>query len=158
LLFDPTLYTKVLVAQVAVQYVGAAHMTMLTHHVRGPMPEAPLIAIIDDDQSIRMATEDLFKAEGYSASAFENAETFLESPMRATVACLVADMRMRGMSGLDLSRKLAAAGQAIPTVIITAYPASLTQQRALEAGVACYLTKPFTPDELLDCVREALSR
>jgi FixJ family two-component response regulator len=121
------------------------------------MPEAPLIAIVDDDVSIRMATEDLFKAEGYAASAFANAESFLESPMRASVSCLVADMRMGGMSGLDLYRQLTAAGQAIPTVIITAYPAALTQERASEAGVTCYLSKPFTPDELLDCVREALS-
>ena len=121
------------------------------------MPEAPLIAIVDDDESIRTATADLFKAEGYAASAFENAESFLDSPMRAEVACLVADMRMRGITGLELSRQLIEAGQPIPTVIITAYPASLTQQRALEAGVAGYLTKPFTPDELLACVREALA-
>lgn len=122
------------------------------------MPEAPLIAIVDDDQSIRAATQDLLKAEGLSACAFEDAESFLGSPMLATVACLVADMRMRGMSGLDLSRRLVAAGQGIPTVIITAHPDEMTRQRARLAGITCYLTKPFTPDELLGCVRKALAK
>jgi FixJ family two-component response regulator len=122
------------------------------------MPEAPLIAIVDDDKSIRAATQDLLKAAGFRAHAFEDAEGFLGAPMRATVACLITDMRMPGMSGLELYRRLVASGQGIPTVIITAHPQELTRVRAREAGITCYLTKPFTPDELLSCVRNALAK
>jgi FixJ family two-component response regulator len=122
------------------------------------MPDVPVIAIVDDDKSIRAATQDLLKAAGFHACTFEDAESFLDSPLRATAACLVTDMRMPGMSGLDLHGRLVAAGNGIPTVIITAHPEALTQQRAREAGITCYLTKPFTPDELLGCVREALEK
>ena len=122
------------------------------------MAEGPLVAIVDDDKSIRNATSDLLKAAGYAPAAFEDAESFLGWPARASVACLVADMRMPGMSGLDLYVTLAAAGHAIPTVIITAHPEELTQSRARAAGIGCYLSKPFAPDELLECVAEALAR
>ena len=122
------------------------------------MPEPPLIAIVDDDRSIRAATQDLFRAAGFRAAAFASAESFLDSPIRAIVACLVADMRMPGMSGLELYRQLGAAGQGIPTILITAYPRELAESRAREAGITCHLIKPFTPDELLDCVSEALTK
>jgi len=121
------------------------------------MPEPPLIAIVDDDKSIRTATQDLFRAAGFRACAFEAAQSFLDSPLRAITSCLVTDMRMGAMSGLDLHRHLVSSGQGIPTIIITAYPRELTQARAREAGITCYLTKPFTPDELLDCVHRALA-
>ena len=122
------------------------------------MPEGPLIAVVDDDRSIREATQDLLKAAGFSASAFGNSMSFLGSPLRANVACLVADMRMPGMTGLELHEHLAASGMSIPTVLITAHPEELTRERARKAGITCYLAKPFTPDELLECVREALAR
>ena len=122
------------------------------------MVERPLVAIVDDDKSIRNATSDLLKAAGFTPAAFEDAESFLGWPTRASVACLVADMRMPGMSGLALYEALAAAGHAIPTVIITAHPDELTQSRAGAAGICCYLSKPFAPDELLVCVGEALAR
>jgi len=122
------------------------------------MPDRPLVAIVDDDKSIRHATSDLLKAAGFTPAAFEDAETFLVWPTRASVACLVADMRMPGMSGLELYEALVAAGHAIPTVIITAHPEALTQSRARAAGISCYLSKPFAPDELLECVGEALAR
>jgi FixJ family two-component response regulator len=122
------------------------------------MAERPLVAIVDDDKSIRNATSDLLKAAGFTPAAFEDAESFLGWPSRASVACLVADMRMPGMSGLELYEALVAAGDAIPTVIITAHPEELTQSRARAAGIRCYLSKPFAPDELLECVGEALAR
>jgi FixJ family two-component response regulator len=122
------------------------------------MADMPLVAIVDDDKSIRNATSDLLKAVGYTSIAFEDAETFLQSPTRAAVACLVADMRMPGMSGLELYEALVAAGQLIPTVIMTAHPEERTQSRARAVGIPCYLSKPFTPDEFLDCVAEALAR
>jgi len=121
------------------------------------MPEGPLIAVVDDDRSIRNATQDLLKAAGFSISIFGNAISFLDSPLRASVACLVTDMRMPGMTGLELHEHLAASGAGIPTIIITAHPEELTRERAREAGVTCFLTKPFAPDELLECVRKALA-
>jgi FixJ family two-component response regulator len=122
------------------------------------MREIPLVAIVDDDKSIRRATQDLLMAAGFSTAAFHDAESFLASASRACAACLVADMRMPRMSGLELYKALVASGNSIPTVIITAHPEELTQARAREAGITCYLTKPFAPDELLECVREALAK
>jgi len=122
------------------------------------MAERPLVAIVEDDQSLRNATRDLLKAAGLSTATFEDAESFLGSASRAAAACLVADMRMPGMSGLELHQALIASGHGIPTVIITAHPEELTRSRARDAGISCYLTKPFTPDELLECVREALAK
>ena len=122
------------------------------------MREGPLVVIVDDDKSIRRSIQDLLTAAGFSTAAFGDAESFLGSPTRARAACLVADMRMPRMSGLELYQKLVASANGIPTVIITAHPEELTQARAREAGITCYLTKPFTPDELLECVREALEK
>ena len=122
------------------------------------MAERPLVAIVDDDKSIRSATRDLLKAAGFSTATFEDAETFLGSASRASAACLVADMRMPGMSGLELYQVLVASGERIPTVIITAHPEELTQARARQAGITCYLSKPFAPDDLVECVREALAK
>jgi FixJ family two-component response regulator len=113
---------------------------------------------VDDDRSIRTATQDLLKAAGYSTAAFGNAATFLESPVRAGVACLVADIRMPGMTGLELHEHLAGSGVGIPTVIITAHPGELTLQRARKAGITCFLIKPFAPEELLECVRKAIAK
>jgi FixJ family two-component response regulator len=121
------------------------------------MPEGPFVAIVDDDKSIRDATQNLLKAAGFSTATFEDAESFLGSANFANASCVVADMRMPGMTGLELYRQLVALGHRIPTVIITAHPEELTQARAREAGVACYLTKPFAPDELLGCVSEAVA-
>jgi len=122
------------------------------------MPQGPLIAVVDDDSSIRNATQDLLKAAGYSTATFPNASSFLAAPLLASVACLVTDMRMPGMSGLELHAHLAASGASIPTVIITAHLAELTAERRRQAGITCFLSKPFTPDELLECVRKAVAR
>jgi FixJ family two-component response regulator len=122
------------------------------------MAERPLVAIVDDDQSLRNATRDLLKAAGFSTATFEDAESFLGSASRASAACLVADMRMPGMTGLELYQALVASGERIPTVIITAHPEELTQSRARDAGITCYLSKPFAPDDLLECVGEALAK
>ena len=122
------------------------------------MAEGALVAIVDDDKSIRNATQDLLKAAGFSTAIFENAESFLGSPSRASAACLVADLRMPGMSGVELYQALVASGHGIPTVIITAHPEEVAQARERVAGLTCYLIKPFTPDELLECVHKALAK
>jgi FixJ family two-component response regulator len=125
---------------------------------RGEMREGPLVAIVDDDKSIRNATQDLLKSAGFATATFKDAESFLSSASRTRAACLVADMKMPRMTGLELYKVLVASGHGIPTVIITAHPEELTQARAREAGITCYLTKPFAPDELLECVREAVAK
>jgi len=122
------------------------------------MHEGPLVAIVDDDKSIRNATQDLLKAAGFSTATFEDAESFLGSASRAIASCVVADMRMRGMTGVKLYQELVAAGHAIPTIIIMAHPEELALAGAREAGITCCLIKPFTPDELLECVHEALAK
>ena len=122
------------------------------------MAERPLVAIVDDDESIRNATRDLLRAAGFSTATFEDAESFLASASRASAACVVADIRMPGMTGVELYQALVASGDGIPTVIITAHPEDVAQSRAREAGITCYLSKPFAPDELVECVREALAK
>jgi FixJ family two-component response regulator len=94
------------------------------------MAERPLVAIVDDDESIRNATRDLLRAAGFSTATFEDAESFLGSASRASASCVVADIRMPGMNGLELYQTLVASGDGIPTVIITAHPEEVTQSRA----------------------------
>lgn len=122
------------------------------------MPEGVLIAVVDDDRSIRNATQDLLNAAGFTTFTFENAKSFLGSSVRTTVACLVADMRMPGMTGLELYEQLVASDNAIPTIIVSAHPEEFSRVRARTSGITYFLTKPFSPDELLDCVRKALAR
>ena len=122
------------------------------------MAERPLVAIVDDDESIRHATRDLLRAAGFSTATYEDAESFLASESRAGAACVIADIRMPGMTGLELYQALVASGHGIPTVIITAHPEDVTRSRARQAGITCYLSKPFAPDELLECVHKAVAR
>ena len=122
------------------------------------MRERPLVAIVDDDESIRDATDNLLQAAGFSTATFADAESFLKSSRRRGATCMVADMRMPGMSGLELYRALAAGGERLPTVLITAYPEDALRASAREAGIECCLSKPFAPEELLECVRRALTR
>jgi FixJ family two-component response regulator len=117
------------------------------------MPQKALISIVDDDESVREATKGLMKSLGFSAQTFACAEDFLSSDRLQRTTCLIADVQMPGMSGLDLHRQLRAAGKSIPTILITAYPDDNVRARALSAGVICYLIKPFNEDELLECLR-----
>ena len=98
------------------------------------MGKRPLVAIVDDDKSIRNATQDLLKAAGFSTATFEDAESFLGSASRASAACLVADMRMPRMTGLELYQELVASGHGIPTVIITAHPEEANASARARSG------------------------
>ena len=122
------------------------------------MTDRPLVAIVDDDESQARATHSLLRAAGFATAAFSDAESFLASASRAITECLVADMRMPGMSGLELYQALVASGEGIPTVLITAYPEDITRARAREAGISCVLGKPFAAEELLECIDEALAK
>jgi FixJ family two-component response regulator len=116
----------------------------------------PTVAIVDDDESVRDTTKDLLDSAGLSAATFDSAESFLQSKGTCAIQCLIADMRMSGMTGLELHGRLAAAGTPIPTVLITAYPDEPARARALKAGVICFLAKPFSAEDLLACIETAL--
>lgn len=123
----------------------------------GPkLPRTAVIAIVDDDQSVREALTSLVRSLGYIAMAFEGAEDLLKSKRRRSVSCLIADVQMPGMTGLELHNRLVASGKPIPTILITAFPDERSRERALQAGVIGYLTKPFSEDDLLVCIRSNL--
>jgi FixJ family two-component response regulator len=95
---------------------------------------------------------------GFIAEAFEHADDFFKSDCLHSTCCLIADMRMPGMSGLELHSRLVGLGNAIPTILITAFPDDRDRERAMRNGVMCYLTKPFDENELLACIRLALAQ
>jgi FixJ family two-component response regulator len=115
-----------------------------------------LISIIDDDISAREGVRGLVRSSGFAADAFASAADFLASDRVHDTSCLIVDVNMPRMSGIELHRRLVDAGHAIPTVLITAYPDDRARTRALRDGVFCYLTKPLDEDALLTCVRSAL--
>jgi len=115
-----------------------------------------LISIVDDDESVRRTTTLLIESFGFRAAAFESAETFLRSGHLHDTSCLIVDVQMRGMDGLQLQSYLAAAGCGIPIIFITAYESKDSRQRAMQAGAAAFLGKPFSDDQLLQIIRSAL--
>jgi FixJ family two-component response regulator len=122
------------------------------------VPKGPLVAIVDDDESIRNTTKDLLESAGFAAAVFARAASLLKSRRLSQVCCLIADMRMPKMTGLELHRHLAASNRAIPTILITAYPDERAQAQAMRDrdNVVAYLIKPFAADELLACSRRAV--
>ena len=120
------------------------------------MPKNNLISIVEDDQPFRESMRKLVSSLGYTAEAFPSAADFLASPLLTATACLVTDVQMPGMTGLELHRHLVAAGYTIPTILVTAYPDELVRDRALEDGVVCYLGKPLDDEDLERCLRSAL--
>jgi FixJ family two-component response regulator len=120
------------------------------------VPARRLIGIVDDDELVREATKGLMRSLGFSAEAYASAKDFLASPNLDRIACLIADLNMPEMSGIELHGHLVASGRKIPTVLITAYPDEDVRARALNAGIICYLTKPFAEDDLLACIQSAL--
>ena len=122
------------------------------------MPKGPLVAIVDDDESMRDTTRDLLESAGYHAATFTSAASFLKSRRRKSVSCLIADVRMGEMTGLELHQHLVASNQAIPTILMTAYQDERVRALAIRANVVCYLAKPFAAEELLACLHCALHR
>lgn len=120
------------------------------------MDSARLISIVDDDESIREALVGLMTALGFRARAFSSALEFLASPSLDETACLIADVNMPEMTGIEMHRRLLKHGRAIPTILITAYPNEADRARALADGIVGYLAKPFQEDILLEHVRAAL--
>jgi FixJ family two-component response regulator len=117
-----------------------------------------MVAIVDDDDLMRSALQGLLKSVGLPAQAFASAEDFLKSGQQQQVGCLVADIRMPGMSGLELQAKLNADQCRIPTIFITAHGDEKMRMQALRAGAVEFMAKPFDDEVLLESVRAALER
>ena len=115
-----------------------------------------LVAIVDDDESVRIALAGLMKAVGLPAKTFASAMEFLDSGQQHHASCLIADIRMPGMSGLELQAKLNADRCRIPTIFITAHGDAEMRMQAMRSGAAEFLSKPFSDDVLLETVRAAL--
>jgi len=115
-----------------------------------------LISVIDDDESVRRTTTRLIESFGFSTAAFESAEVFLNSGQLHETSCLIVDVRMPGMNGLQLQSQLAAANCRIPIIFITAYEDKESHRLAMQAGAVAFLAKPFTDEQLLKWIRSAL--
>jgi len=120
------------------------------------MRSAPLISIVDDDESMRESTEGLVRSLGYQVATFASAEEFLKSDLVDNTSCLIADVQMPGLSGVELQRCLIAQGVHMPTIFITAFPEEGTRLRAMTAGAVGYLGKPFSEESLVRCLESAL--
>ena len=114
------------------------------------------VAIVDDDESVREAMSGLMRSLGFSVKAFSSGEGFLRSNCLRRAACLIADVQMPGMTGLELHHRIVTSGRPIPTILITAYVDEKVRAQALKAGVACYLPKPIDESKLLACIHSAL--
>jgi FixJ family two-component response regulator len=117
-----------------------------------------LISIVDDDQSVRESLASLLRSVGFEVCSFASAQDFLASGRPPASGCLLLDVRMPGMSGLELQQHLAATDVRVPIVFLTAHGDEEARARALRAGAVDFLTKPFSENALLDAVRAALSR
>ena len=122
------------------------------------MVDRRLISIVEDDEPFRESMIKLVKLLGYTVEAFPSAADFLASRLLPETACLVTDVHMPGMTGVELYRHLVDTGYAIPTILVTAYPDEVIRDRALKDGVICYLSKPVDDDHLERCLRSALKR
>ena len=120
------------------------------------MPKPTLIAVVEDDQPFRESMRKLMTLLGYTVEAFSSPADFLKSPLVTETACLVSDVQMPGMSGVELHRHLVDRGHVIPTILVTAYPDERARNRALKDGVVCYLSKPVDDEQLERCLRSAL--
>ena len=121
-------------------------------------PKVPLISIVDDDDSVRDAVKSLIDSIGYRAEVFASGEAFLNSPYVSQTDCLIADVRMPGMSGLELQDRLKAANSAIPIVFISAHDDGDARARGLRAGAVDFLKKPFSEESLLGAIDACLDK
>lgn len=122
------------------------------------MPASPLICVIDDDDSVRVSLEGLLRSLGHRVRSFGSATAFMASDERAEADCVISDLQMPGMTGVEMKEALAAAGLATPVILITAFADETQKVRAERAGVTCFLAKPFTGEKLIDCLNAALAR
>jgi FixJ family two-component response regulator len=118
----------------------------------------PIVCIIDDDASVRVAVERIVRSMDLTAYAFSGCHDFLNSPQLLETSCIVADVQMPGMTGLELQRTLKTRGLVIPLIFITAYPDDKLCRQALDAGAVGFLHKPFQGTSIIECIERALGR
>src|ERR1700689_5117716 len=115
-----------------------------------------IVMIVDDDDSIRKAVWSLMKSHGIAVETFASAEEFFGSDRLSIKSCLILDIHMPGMNGLELQKRLVASGSVVPIIFITAFTDDRARAQAMNAGAAGYLAKPFSDDELLNCIHSVL--
>jgi FixJ family two-component response regulator len=115
-----------------------------------------LISIVDDDLLARDGTRELVESLGYKAITFSSAEDFLGSDINAETACLITDLQMPGLNGLELQEALRSRGHRTPVIVITAFPNEIHRKRALDGGAVGFLSKPFDEASLIDCLTVAI--
>ena len=120
------------------------------------MPRIPLISVIDDDDALRSSLENLIRSVGWRVRCFSSAEAFLKSNQMHETGCLILDVRMRGMSGLELQRQMVVANAHTPIIFITAHATPEARKEAMRAGAIAFLSKPFSEESLLNSIRLAL--
>jgi FixJ family two-component response regulator len=116
-----------------------------------------VISVIDDDASVRAAINNLLSSHGYLVHTFASAEEFLRSTHLDDSSCVIADVQMSAMSGLELLTHMRTQGSSAPFILITAFPEESVRARALRAGATCFLAKPFAAPVLINCVENALN-
>lgn len=126
--------------------------------LEGHLSMLSAISVIDDDASVRTATDNLLRSHGYLVRSFASAEEFLQSSHIQGCVCVVSDVQMPGMNGLDLLTYMRAQGYLAPMIFITAFPEESIRSFALKAGAICFLAKPFSAPALIECVERALHR
>jgi len=122
------------------------------------LSKLPLVAIIDDDASVLATTDSLVRSLGYIVNTFASAEEFLRSNRLDDLSCVIADVQMPGMSGVELQSRLLTQGNHVPFIFVTAFPDERVRAQALRAGAICYLTKPFDGDSLIQGLQAALKK
>lgn len=121
------------------------------------MSAPSIISVVDDDSSVRLATNNLLTSRGYTVHTFGSAHEFLQSAERDATSCVIADVQMLAMSGLELLTHMRGLGNGTPFIFMTAFPDDAVRDRALRAGAICFLAKPFSTPALMQCLETALS-
>ena len=122
------------------------------------MRRPSLIAIVDDDESIRLGLSSLARSVGYAIALFATAEAFLLALETTVPDCVIADIQMPGMGGLELQRLLKQTHPTLPIVVMTAFPEEAIREKVMSSGAVCFLSKPFDGEAILKCLAEAISR
>lgn len=121
------------------------------------MPQFPLIAVIDDDESVRVSLEGLIRSLGHAVACFDSARAYLDSDAAGETACVISDVQMPGMTGIELKEALNASGVKTPVILMSAFADDAARARGERAGVSCFLSKPFSGAKLIECLERALA-